>query len=510
MEPMRNRARATRVGRGTAAGRGRLVALAILFATVATGCTTAPTTKAGGEDVRAVAVATLDPQGRPASDDVEAFADSLESSSGGAFDVEVHWEAHMDAPDFDPDDPYPRHHDAVLAQLRSGEAELALLPDWIATDLGVDEFAPLKAPFMVTDDRVVNGLVADPIADRLLGGFEEHGLVGLALLPETMRHPVSYGPELSGPDSYAGLLIRALDPAAVPLHAVLGAEVTRVDGAAADVVVLDGAESAYAQFASLADGAAFVGDVTWYPKLSVLLADAEWFESLDEPQRQWVTTAAARTRDHALATTPSDAESAAAWCEMGGTITTAGPAAVAALEQATAGLRDEVEDDPGHRQLLDTIARLRSELGPSPAALSCAPPRDGATPAPDVPDPAAAEFPDGTYRAELTVEDFTDRGVDEGTAREHAGVWTIGFRDGEFTDPGCPGSTYRVSGDRVTVRLGPSGSSCGSAAGDVLFSAGWEYDGSTLRFVDVVSGEGDVWQPLAEALWGSQGWRRID
>ncbi len=499
-----------RAARSAAAPATAAALLRALAGTVTACAGQVATTKAGGEDVRAVTIATMDPPGRPASDDVETFAGFLEEVSGGAFEAEVQWESHRRVPDYDPADPFPRLADAVVDQLAAGEVQLALLPDWIATDLGVPGIAAVKAPFVITDHRVVNELVVDPAAQELLDGFAEHGLVGLALLPETMRHPVTYGPQLRGPESYEGLRIRSLDPAAEPVFAEIGAEALAFDG---DTQIdLDGAESAYGQYASLAVGPVFVGDVTWYPKLSVLLADASWFASLSDEQRQWVTDAAQRTREYVIDTTPGDAESAAAYCDLGGAIVLAGPDAVAGLEDATEALRDAVRDQPDERGMLDAIARIEAGLAAAPEARACGSPSE-AVDVGDIhdrpPDAATLAFPAGSYRATHTVEEFLSRGVDPGTAREHAHLWTIEFRDGEFVSPGCPGRTYRVRGDRLSVRMGPIGPDCGELPGRVLCDARWTFDGTELRLSDIRTDDGAMWEDFADVLWGGQPWRRI-
>lgn len=499
-----------RAARGAAAPATAAAILLVLASTVAACAGQVATTKAGGDDVRAVTIATMDPPGRPASDDVEAFAGFLEEASGGALDPEVQWESHRRIPDYDPADPFPRLADAVADQLAAGEVQLALLPDWIATDLGLPGIAAVKAPFVITDHRVVNELVVDPAAQKLLDGFAEHGLVGLALLPESMRHPLTYGPELTGPESYAGLRMRSLDPAAAPLFAELGAEALAFDGDTR--IDLDGAESAYGQYASLAVGPVFVGDVTWYPKLSVLVADAEWFGSLSDEQRQWVTDAAGRTRDYVIDTTPGDAESAAAYCDLGGAIVLAGPEAVIELEEATEALRQAVQAQPGEEEMLDAIARIEDGLTPAPEPRACGSPSE-AVDVGDIhdrpPDAATLAFPAGSYRATHTVEEFLARGVDQGTAQEHAHVWTIEFRDGVFVSPGCPGSTYRVSDDRISVRMGPVGPDCGELPGRVLFDARWTFDGTDLRLSEIRTDDGAMWEDFADVLWGGQPWRRI-
>jgi hypothetical protein len=119
---------------------------------------------------------------------------------------------------------------------------------------------------------------------------------------------------------------------------------------------------------------------------------------------------------------------------------------------------------------------------------------------------APAEFPEGTYRNEMSIESLLDAKIDESTAHNHAGLWTLTFEDGVFSDGSCAG-TYSVSGDRVTATLG-DGPDCGSAAGEVLFSAGWQLSGDSLMFTDVRSGHGS--ERLIETLFGSEPFTRVE
>ena len=114
----------------------------------------------------------------------------------------------------------------------------------------------------------------------------------------------------------------------------------------------------------------------------------------------------------------------------------------------------------------------------------------------------ANSFPAGAYRADITEGFLLKAGVDGPSAYDNAGIWTLTFEKGEFnagyTSPdgkaeppdNCPGSTYSVEGSRVTVRLGQGGPGCGSAAGQVLFSASWTVQGDQLRFQEVRWGTG--------------------
>jgi TRAP-type C4-dicarboxylate transport system substrate-binding protein len=107
------------------------------------------------------------------------------------------------------------------------------------------------------------------------------------------------------------------------------------------------------------------GNVTFFPKVNVLVINEQVLSGLDDEQRAILRDAAANTRAWAIAETPTDAAAAKSYCDGGGSVVLAPAAAVTALERATAPLYDELEQDPQTKQL---IAKIRAVKEQSPAA----------------------------------------------------------------------------------------------------------------------------------------------
>jgi TRAP-type transport system periplasmic protein len=132
----------------------------------------------------------------------------------------------------------------------------------------------------------------------------------------------------------------------------------------------------------------------------------------------------------------------------------------------------------------------------------------------DVPGATGAEpeFSEGSFRAEITAETLLDAGLNREDALNHAGMWTLTFRDGvllvddvnERTGERSTGEgVYCVVGARVQLGLLGTPPACGD-----FWSAGWTLEGDQLRFVEVRSGHGS--DRLIEALFGSTPFVRID
>jgi TRAP-type C4-dicarboxylate transport system substrate-binding protein len=475
------------------------------------GCTGVPDGTKAGSDDRPVTLrlATVDPPGRPASDHVEEFARQVGELSDGAIQVEILWEAHELVV---PED-HPRPYLALAEMLRESAAELGLVPNFVWAELGVRSLRALEAPFLVTTDKLVAAVVTSELADEMLAGLADVDMVGLALLPETLRHPIGFERPFLVLDDFRGATLRTLSPGAVELLRVLGADGVPLNeddfirAVKADQVI--GAESAYGQLASLPAPGTFTGNITFFPKVNVLVANASAVEDLHEGQQAILKQAAARTLAHVLATNPTDAESARELCERGGSITVTSAAAVMAIKAAAQPVAVDLERDDTTRAMIERIRALEQQVGTPPApVVTCAPERSvqapDTTPTGGPTDSDEFAFPEGTYRMEVSAEFLVAAGLDQGTANDHAGVWTMTFDGGRLDmHDGCHGS-YAVADGRVSVRLGDDPTVCGTAAGDEFFSAAWTLQGDSMRFIDVKASEFHL-----VILFGGKPWTKI-
>jgi TRAP-type transport system periplasmic protein len=121
------------------------------------------------------------------------------------------------------------------------------------------------------------------------------------------------------------------------------------------------------------------------------------------------------------------------------------------------------------------------------------------------------EFPEGSFRAEIPSQMLLDAGVGREDALNHAGVWTLTFRDGVLRVEDVNERTGERKADEgvycvvdVRVQLGLLGSP--PACGD-FWNAEWTLEGDRLRFVDVRSDHGS--DLLIETLFGGTHFVRI-
>ena len=475
--------------------------LAVLAAAVTACGSDGQSTKAGGDGPPVtLRIGTNDPPGRPSADQIEEFAGHVAELSDGQLRIEPVWQAGGQGID---------DWDQVVArQVVDGELDMGLIPARAWDTEGVMSLRALHAPFLVTSDELVAEIVSGELAGEMLGGLDSAGVTGLALLPEGLRHLFVFGdaPPASFTD-FGGKVIRApRSDTSYALFEALGAtpddpsDEAFGDGVETGAIVA--AESAFAAAGTLPTSATVPGNVTLFPKVNSLVVNSDALGDLSDEQQAVLRDAAQRTVSWAVTAAPSDVDDAQVFCRNGGRIVVATDAQVEALQQAAAPVYAALEQDAGTKEMIGRIRQLSENANLTPATIAPCEPAEKGGVAPG--EAIGGAFPDGVYRMEMTADFLLEAGVDPQNAVEHAGTWTLKFEDGRFEEGPCNG-TYTVDGGRLAIHLGEV--DCGSAGGQVLFSAGWTVEGDQLQFTDVQSGHG--FDLLIENLFGGQPFTKI-
>lgn len=448
---------------------GGRVGLALVVL-LSTSCT-APHSKYGGEltptVLRAGAGSASD---SPGGDVLAGWAVETEQSTAGAITLSV---GHTPSPDAVDED------GSVLGQLRSGDLDVGILRAPSFSAAGVTAFQALQAPFLIDNEELARRISGDPIADEMLDELGAIGLVGLAIVPGGLRHPVGWHRPLLGLEDYRGAVINTRpSPDVDRLFAALGASTDhavgqgRVTGAATGA--LRGVDMSLLIHTSGGAPASLTTNVVLYTKFDVVVMRREAFEGLSSTQRAALLDALDRAVTHVLGARPSESVAVRAWCELEGQATVAATTTeVAELHEAGQVVVDELRRDPLTARVLDRIDSLAA--GTRPAELPiCEGPLG---PTPDAVPEGDQRVLDGTWRFETTREDLLDVGVPAGEVDKDVGVKTYvlsngrleGGMEGEF----CTGS-YVLSGRRLTWAFDPT--SCGGA-----FRATYRLDGDHLE-----------------------------
>jgi TRAP-type C4-dicarboxylate transport system substrate-binding protein len=450
---------------------------------------------------------TPDEPARAASDDVERFAARVRQLSGSRIKIKIVWEAGgRDA---------PRRDQRVAELVRTGTLDAGLVPARAWDAEGVTSLQALQAPFLITSKALVERVVTSALAGEMLSGMQRAGVAGLALLPESLRHPFGFGHALTAPGDFAGATIQSPpSDASYRVLRALGArpvflvDATLFRGVRAGTVA--GAESSFQLAGPLPVASIATGNVTLFSMVNALVVNQRAFAALTDGQRRILRRAASDTLRYVLRTNPSETETAAEYCRNGGTVIATSGVKLAALERAAQPAYGALEQDPQTRRLIERIRRLKHETAAASRA-EVAPCRPGPTAIaekvpPRSPVRPAVTIPDGIYRKNVTERELLATGIGKTDAFRNYGLQTLTLKDGHWRgetrsranlEP-CTG-TYSHSGASVTFVGG-----CAGAPPVFVFMATWRLADGNLYFT--------IEKPdnaAARVLFGGRPWRKI-
>jgi TRAP-type C4-dicarboxylate transport system substrate-binding protein len=462
--------------------------------------------KAGADLAPAILrLGTADDEGRPGGEQVRRFAAEVLDRSGGRIVIEPVWNANGTN--------YADWDQIVARKVIAGDdLDMGLIPSRAWDTEGVSTLRALQTPFLVTSNAMAAKVATSDLSTELMAGLTDVGITGLALVPEDIRYLFAFGEPPMTIDDYQRLHVRApTSNATAAMLEALGMIPDDYAGpdepilAAIDAGLSVAAESSFALANLLPRPTTAIGNVPLFPKVNSLVINSAAYDRMTDGQRAVLRDAATAMAASWIATMTPTATDAETYCRNGGAVVMMAERDRRDLRRAVQPVVSDLRHDPTTKSLIDRIGALARGIGAEDTEVAACErlAADTLRPDPSVPTAATVEFPEGVYRKTVTAEFLVSQGIDRPTAENHAGTWTLTFRDGQFLDPGCPDSTYEVIDGRIIVTLGPVGRGCGSAAGNVLFTAGWTLDGDQLLFTDVRAGDGSP-NPLGSALFGRQ------
>ena len=445
--------------------RRTTITVAIATAAFVVGCGGGDNDKAGGAGgITTLEVGSPDRPDRPGSDALERIARDVERRSDGRLRLKIVHESQTregprNAADGD---------QVVAKQVREGDLDLGMVPSRAWDVLGVKSFEALQAPFLITTDDLLAQVVGGNLGDQMLAGVQKAGVVGLGLQAESLRHPVGYGRSLTKLADFQGKQIEARrSDATYALLRALGAQPIwyaderRFKAALAKGQVV-GVESSYALSGTHGVGQPVVsGNVTFFPKVNVLVANENMLGALSDAERDILRTSAEAERQRSIRTL-SETAAAGKACAQATAIQNAKPADLAALRKAARPVTAQLRSDESTASMIDAIGRLDSLPAVAPEPCEGATTPDAAPVAMRGP---TGKLPLGTYRFRVSDEKLQSRGLDTNGIQYNAGLYTAVLKsDGTWQlthrpahDVDTPtewGGDFSVKGDRVitTVR----------------------------------------------------------
>ena len=453
-------------------------------------------------------LASPDLQGRASTEPINFFVDEVARRSGGSITIQ---------PEFGVtgDDPKLLFEQGAAAQLSAGNYDLGVIASRGWDESHITTPWALQAPFLIDNDALAIAVSQSPVAQEVLDGMSGAGVTGLSLWPEDLRHPfafVPFGKPFLSPDDFKGTTIRA-----IPSH--VGWELLRDMGATpmikdnygydVDRGLIQGAESGLRQGGTLPADPTATGNVTFFPKYEVLVANSAALAQLSDDQRAILKDASLATRDHVASNHPSDVQAGADWCTGSqGRIVLASDAQVAAFKTSAAPIYTELEADPVVKKIIDDITALKAATPASPSAAACQPaPRP--TPPATVDQTAATLPPSGTYQASITAQDLIDRGWSQTRAPDMEASWFLTFDNGAVTlhpegaapSDDCPG-TYALHENVVRIDFTP-------CEGEAAVDFQWASDAAGALNISVVSTT-PTWYYADDSAFFGRTWAKVE
>lgn len=415
----------------------RRPALAATLMVLIAGCSaSAPAVadKAGGVGIPVVLrLGTADYSSAVSARPIEIYKTEVERASGGLVKIEPVYSAAGGAVD--------RWDQRVAEAVRNGDLDLALVPARAFDELGVSSLQALQAPFLLNDDDLVDRVVTGSRVTDLMSGLSVIGISGLALWPDNLRHPVSFGKPITSLDDFQAVTIRApLSRASYALLGALGSKPVDMNDPSFEAALAEGSVGAVESTIAGAQGtrppSVVTANITFFPKITALVANGAAFGRLSEGQRRLLRDAAATTTTTLVKSRTREEAAAAELCAKGGSLALASPAEVAAIEAAATPLYVELEKDALSRELITVFRDLRAAATKPAVTVSTCQSTPTPTPSTTGADVATGDQSvlDGLYRYEVTEEYLIEQGVDRAEARNDWGVHTFTMSAGTFSD----------------------------------------------------------------------------
>jgi TRAP-type C4-dicarboxylate transport system substrate-binding protein len=267
----------------------------------------------------------------------------------------------------------PNNELRLAVALREGTVAMGYLAtrDWERDGGRVLDFRALQAPFLINSYPLLDAVTKSSIATQLLASLARNNIVGLGLVPESLRRILSTEPlvtlaELKNaririlPNQTSALIFKALGAvAATNLTAdQTGTELNggKLNGIESDASTIN--DNGY-----VGPGKTFYlsSNIVPFPKVYTIAIAKPAFESLSPADRTALQTAAAATVAHA---DPASEETSAMTqiCAAGVlNVDTATTSDLAAMQSATAPVDTLLEQDPATKQAIVEIEQLKTQ-----------------------------------------------------------------------------------------------------------------------------------------------------
>jgi TRAP-type C4-dicarboxylate transport system substrate-binding protein len=420
--------------------------LALLMTAVVAGCASGAANKAGGSQAPTVlTVDDSDNSDQPDTPAIRHFAATVSRLSGGSLRIRIVFQGEGAST--------PYVEERVIRSVRAGRFDLGWIGARAWDEVGVKSFRALQAPFLITSSRLLNRVAKSPLPAEMLASLSTQHVVGLALVPDFLRHPIGITHNLTSLSDFAGARIR-IQPSQVTkaVMRALGAIPVEISnrqiGYAIGSHQVDGEELSLSNAVSPSIQTL---NVAFFAKMLTLFANERSFNRLSGKQQGILRAAAAETVRYVVATSPPDPLLARGACHDRRRLVLASASEQAALVRAVQPVYRMLEADPQTRGFIRQIeAWKRTTPADPPFVLkaSCTKARPVAA-APGKLQPSSRL--DGTYRWVLTAKDAKAAWGKKADTTDMPMISTAVLRKGtwRFSGPDHDHGTFTIRGNRL-------------------------------------------------------------
>src|SRR5438093_4910892 len=320
----------------------RVQTLLLLAAAAAlAGCSSGAANKAGGSETpRVLTVGDSDNSDQPDTAAIQHFAAQVDKLSGGSLRIHIKYQAAGAAT--------PYVEERIIRAVQSGRFDLGWIGARAWDEVGVKSFRAPQAPFLITITRLLDRVAGGPVATEMLASLSSRNVVGLALVPDFLRHPIGLTQKLASPAEFAGARIR-IQPSRVTAALMRALGAVPVEISNRRIVYAIGGKCVDGEELSLVNAVSpsiMTGNVTFFGKALTLFANRKSFERLSDDQKRILRAAAAETIRHVAAHYPPDAKVVNGVCANRRRVVLATAAERAALLRLAQPVYRMLEADP--------------------------------------------------------------------------------------------------------------------------------------------------------------------
>jgi TRAP-type C4-dicarboxylate transport system substrate-binding protein len=447
--------------------RPGLIALAVIGAVVAAGCTggSGSGDKSGGSGEPVVLRLAEGAIGGPTTPSIGYFIRRVAELSGGALRIEtVPVGVNGD----------PEIEQQIVGDVAAGKLDLGPVGTRIFDTLGVKSLQALTAPMLIDSYALEQAVIASDIPGRMLAGLDRIGLVGLAVFGDGMRKPVAVRHPLLGPADWRGITFSVFrSQGEADAVRALGAQSTDIWGVPLSEVLVNGqvqgAENnllVYQDNQRQSSTPYVTANVNLWPRTVALVANPRRLSGLSADRQAWLRQAAAEAAARSTGLFDHDGQIVAELCQAGARFANASEADLAGLREAFAPVYATLAQDPQTKAFIAQIEQLKQSTPAGPALVIPADCTGTSSVGPHTGDSLSGTWTTGKVTESEWVHAFIEAGGSEKEAhssfRDASGssqdrYWSWRFEDGYITliwpdgSIGSGPSPYEIDADGTLI-----------------------------------------------------------